>query len=370
MSPSKRLSYGLLALAVACSPEPDTSESNAGASDAIWFEGARLITGDGGTIESSAFLVEGNTFSWVGREGEMEPPDGVLRVDLTGKTVIPALIDGHQHIGLTNVNDGTNSKDNYTRETLIEHLERSAYHGVAATMSLGLEFDEALAFELAEEVIPNAALFLTSGRGLAGTSMSGPQQDYRIGIPRGALTEEEGRASVRELHALGSNLVKVWVDDRGGSVPKVEPNVLRAIVDEAHANGMRVVTHVGTTSALADAKDIIQAGVDGFAHTVRDRDVDEEYLELVREHPEVWSIPNLPGNPLTLDDLPWLAETLPPFEIERMRAQIERQQAAGPPRSQFTVSTSVPKHGEESRSWNGPRDGHGFRNERGLAGAL
>ncbi len=339
MSPSKRLSYGLLALAVACSPEPDTSESNAGASDAIWFEGARLITGDGGTIESSAFLVEGNTFSWVGREGEMEPPDGVLRVDLTGKTVIPALIDGHQHIGLTNVNDGTNSKDNYTRETLIEHLERSAYHGVAATMSLGLEFDEALAFELAEEVIPNAALFLTSGRGLAGTSMSGPQQDYRIGIPRGALTEEEGRASVRELHALGSNLVKVWVDDRGGSVPKVEPNVLRAIVDEAHANGMRVVTHVGTTSALADAKDIIQAGVDGFAHTVRDRDVDEEYLELVREHPEVWSIPNLPGNPLTLDDLPWLAETLPPFEIERMRAQIERQQAAGPPdpNSQFPL---------------------------------
>ena len=339
MSPSKRLSYGLLALAVACSPEPDTSASNAGTNDAIWFEGARLITGDGGTIESSAFLVEGNTFSWVGREGEMESPDGALQVDLTGKTVIPALIDGHQHIGLTNVKDGTNSKDNYTREILIEHLERSAYHGVAATMSLGLEFDEPLAFELAEEVIPDAALFLTSGRGLAGTSMAGPQQDYRIGIPRGALTEEEGRASVQELRALGSNLVKVWVDDRGGSVPKVEPNVLRAIVDEAHANGMRVVTHVGTTSALADAKDIILAGVDGFAHTVRDRDVDEEYLELVREHPEVWSIPNLPGNPLTLDDLPWLAETLPPFEIERMRAQIERQQAAGPPdpNSQFPL---------------------------------
>ena len=96
---------------------------------------------------------------------------------------------------------------------------------------------------------------------------------------------------------------------------------------------------MGTTSGLADAKDILQAGVDGFVHTVRDRDVDEEYMSLVREHPEVWSIPNLPGNPLTLEDLPWLAETLPPFEIDRLRTQIERSQAAGPPdpNSQFPL---------------------------------
>ena len=322
MSQFRMLPFGLVLLAVACSPEAGPPQATG---DAIWFEGARLIVGDGNApIENSAFLVEGNTFAWVGRQGEMEPPEEVARVDLTGKTVIPALIDGHQHIGLTNVKDGSNSKDNYNREILVEHLERSAYHGVAATMSLGLEANEELAFQLADQVIPNAALFLTSGRGIAATPMAGPTSDYRLGIPRGAMTEEEGRASVQELLAFGSDLVKVWVDDRGGRVPKVEPNVLRAIVDEAHANGMRVVTHVGTTSALADAKDILQSGVDGFAHTVRDRDVDDEYLTLVRQHPEVWSIPNLPGNPLTMDDLPWLAETLPPFEIERMRAQIER----------------------------------------------
>jgi len=206
-------------------------------------------------------------------------------------------------------------------------------------MSLGLEFDEDLAFGMQNEVIPNAALFFTSGRGIAATPMAGPTSDYRLGIPRGAMTEGEGRTAVQELRALGSEFVKVWVDDRGGRVPKVQPNVLRAIVDEAHANGMRVVTHVGTTSALADAKDILQSGVDGFVHTVRDRDVDEEYLGLVREHPEVWSIPNLPGNPLTMEDLPWLSETLPSFEIERMREQIERQQAAGPPdpNSQFPL---------------------------------
>ena len=328
MLPLRTLSYGLLVLAIACSPEGGPPES---AGSAMWFEGARLIVGDGGApIESSAFLVEEGTFTWVGRQGEMAPPDGAVRVDLRGKTVIPALIDAHQHIGLTNISDGTNSKDNYTRENLIEHLERSAYHGVAATMSLGLEADEALAFQLRDETISDAALFLTSGRGIAGTPMAGPTQAYRLGIPRGALTEAEGRGAVQELRANNVALVKIWVDDRGGTVPKVEPNVYRAIIDEAHAHGMRVVAHLGRTSALEDAKDLLRAGIDGFAHTIRDRDIDEEYMALVRHYPEVWTIPNLPGSPVTMADLPWLAETLPPFEIENLREQIERVGPQGP----------------------------------------
>ena len=327
MSRRRMMSHGLLLLVLACSPQagPPPATGNA-----VWFEGARLIVGDGNApIENSAFLVVDGVFTWVGRQGENQPPDGAVRVDLTGTTVIPALIDAHNHIGLTNVRERTNSKDNYTRENLIDHLERFAYHGVAASMSLGLEFDEELAFELREEVIPNAALFLTSGRGIAATPMAGPSSEYRLGIPRGAMTEAEGRAAVQELYANNVDLVKVWVDGRGGTVPKVQPDVLRAIVDEAHANGMRVVTHVGTTSALADAKDILQAGVDGFAHTVRDRDVDEEYLALVRRYAGVWTIPNLPGSPVTMEDLPWLSATLPPAEIESMRDQIERRTAAG-----------------------------------------
>ena len=299
--------------------------------DATWFEGARLIDGNGGApVGDSAFLVEGGVFAWVGRQGEMEAPEGAARVDLSGKTVIPALIDAHQHIGLTDVRDGTHSKDNYTLANLVEHLERSTYHGVAATMSLGLEFDEGLAFELRNAVFPNAARFLTSGRGIAATPTAGPQQEYRLGIPRGAQTEAEGRAAVEELDSHGVDIIKIWVDDRGGSVPKLDPEVYRAIIDEAHARGMRVASHLGSTSGLADAKDLIRAGLDGFAHTVRDRDIDDEYMALVREHPDLWTIPNLPGSPVTLDDLPWLSETLPPFEIENLRAQAEQLAAEGP----------------------------------------
>ncbi len=322
----------LLLLAIGCAPD-DGAPLAGGRS--VWFEGARLVVGDGSVpIENSAFLVEGDTFTWVGRRSEREPPVGAVRVDLSGKTVIPTLIDAHQHIGLTKVKNGTSSKDNYTRENLIEHLERSAYHGVAATMSLGLEVDEDLAFQLRDEVLSNAARFLTSGRGIAATPMAGPTSEYRLGIPRGALTESEGRKAAEELDARDVDLVKVWVDDRGGTVPKVTPGVYRAIIDEAHLRGMRVVAHVGTTSALEDAKDLFRAGVDGFAHTVRDRDIDEEYMTLVRKYPDVWTIPNLPGSPVTKDDLSWLSDTLPPFEIENLRQQIERRAAAGPPAPQ------------------------------------
>src|SRR5437667_11538478 len=63
------------------------------------FEGARLITGDGGVIEGSAFVVTGNQISQVGRKGAVPLPPGGTRVDLTGKTVMPALVDAHVHMG-------------------------------------------------------------------------------------------------------------------------------------------------------------------------------------------------------------------------------------------------------------------------------
>ncbi len=324
----KRLSCLLFCWVVACSPGTEISDTF---ESVMWFEGARLIVGDGSApIEDSAFFVEGNTFTLVGRQGEIEPPEGAVRVDLSGKTVIPALIDAHQHIGLTDVRDWTNRTENYKRENLVEHLERSAYHGVAATMSLGLEFDEPLAFELRDEVLPNAALFLTSGRGIAATPMAGPTAEHLLGIPRGAIDVGAGRAAVAELYSYGVKLVKIWVDGRGGTVPKIAPDVYRVIIDEAHSRGMQVVAHIGTSNALADAKDLIEAGIDGFAHTVRDRDIDTEYMELVRQHPNVWTIPNLPGGLPSMDDLSWLRETLPPSAIETMREEIQLELASGP----------------------------------------
>jgi imidazolonepropionase-like amidohydrolase len=300
-----------------------------GTSAAIWFEGARLIVGDGSAaVENSAFLVEGDAFTWVGQQGQRQPPQGAVRVDLSGKTVMPSLIDGHNHIGLVNEKDGSNSKANYRRANLVDQLERYAYYGVAAALSMGLEADPELAYELRDEVIPNAARFLTVGKGIAATSIGGPTGEPRLGIPYGARTEKQGRDRVKELHGNGVRFVKIWVDDRNGDVPKLQPNVYRAIIAEAHANKMEVLAHLSRTSALADAKDLLRAGIDGFVHLVRDRDVDEEYLAAVKAHPRVWSGPNMPV-PATRDAIAALAETLPADQIEGMRKQLAAQEAKG-----------------------------------------
>ena len=94
-------------------------------------------------------------------------------------------------------------------------------------------------------------------------------------------------------------------------------------------NGQQVLAHLGRTSGLEDAKDLFRAGIDGFVHTVRDRDVDQEYLDLVRAHPKVWTGPNVPGPGMTANDLASLSETLPSGQIEKMRQDIERSKAAG-----------------------------------------
>jgi imidazolonepropionase-like amidohydrolase len=302
-----------------------------GSSTARWFEGARLIVGDGSApIENGAFLVEGETFAWVGRQGQRQPPPGATRIDLAGKTVMPALIDGHNHIGLVNERDGGNSKANYRRENLVDQLQRYAYYGTAATMSMGLEVDQELAYALRDQLIANAARFLTVGKGIAATPIAGPPGEPRLGIPYGARTGTEGRDHVRELHARGVHFVKIWVDDRNGDVPKLQPAVYRAIITEAHANGMEVLAHLSRTSGLADAKELLQAGVDGFVHLVRDRDVDEQYLASVKAHPKVWSGPNIPV-PSTRNTIDALAETLPASQIDTMRTQLAQIEAKGNP---------------------------------------
>ncbi len=102
------------------------------------FEGARLITGDGSApIENSAFLVENNLFTRVGRRGALQVPAGAVHVDLTGKTVMPAMIDLHGHFGFQHVAEGTMAKEFFTRENLIDHLERLAYYGVSAIVGIG-----------------------------------------------------------------------------------------------------------------------------------------------------------------------------------------------------------------------------------------
>jgi imidazolonepropionase-like amidohydrolase len=290
----------------------------------LMFEGARLITGnDGPAIEDSAFVVENGRFSAVGRRGEVRAPRGATAINLRGKTVMPALVDAHSHLGYTDVAAGTTTAANYTRENVLDHLRRYAYYGISATLSLGLDRGD-LPYQLRASPTPGTALFFTAGRGMAMPN-AGPNADYWKDAAYGVTTEADARAAVRELAAKQVDIVKIWVDDRNKTVTPLPPALYRPIIGEAHAHQLRVVAHV---YYLADAKELLRAGVDGFAHGIRDLDLDDEIMGLLKERPQVFVIPNLPDTPPSIDDLAWLSETLPPAQIQAMK----RTAVATPPR--------------------------------------
>ncbi len=294
----------------------------------IVFEGARLITGDGtAPIENSAFVTQNNRFTTVGRKGEVQVPPGATRVDLTGKTVMPGLVDVHSHFGFLNQRDGSMSKANFNRENLLDHLRRYAYHGFAASISMGTDFGE-LPYQLREEVNPGAALYRTVGRGLAYPG-SGPNDPARNDVPYVVTTVDQARQAVKDLAPHRPDFVKIWVDDRNKTQKKLTPELFGAAIDEAHKYNLRAIAHVYD---LEDAKGLVRAGIEGFTHLVRDADVDEEFLQLLRAHPGVFVTPNLgvtsramdAGRPAWLDD-PLLHETIPPGEIKRLENQFSNR---------------------------------------------
>ena len=286
--------------AAAASPATEAAASERAQESAATtaFVGARVIVGDGGDpIVNATFVVEGDRFVAVGRSGVLEVPAGAERVDLTGRTVIPALIDTHTHLSRT-------------RPELIEDLRRKAYYGVGAAMSLGQDTGEDV-YQVRGETIPGAARYRTAGRGI---TMPEPG---RSDIPFWITTEDEARTAVRELAALEVEIVKIWVDDRDGRYEKLTPALYGAVIDEAHQHGVRVTAHIFT---LEDAKGLLRAGVDAFAHGVRDRDVDDEFVELIRARPHVVLVPNLPGRGVA-EDLGWLDGTIPAGELAEIQAR-------------------------------------------------
>jgi imidazolonepropionase-like amidohydrolase len=274
------------------------------------FEGARLIKGDGSApIENSAFIVTGDRLTQVGRRGELRVPAGAAHVDLSGKTVMPALVDLHGHIGYQNIVEGTMSKSTYTRENLIDHLERLAYNGVGATVSIGDLEDRSdmhggrthwgdVPLQVRKEVIPNAALFRTAGTGIAWPG-SGPQGDpSRVDVPYSITTVEDARKAVDDYVKMKPEFVKIWVDDRGGTKKTLTPPLYRAVIEEAHKHDVPVGVHNVT---LADAKELMRAGVDGWLHVpVRGGEAaDDELIGIVKQRiarndrPSMWMTPAL-----------------------------------------------------------------------------
>jgi imidazolonepropionase-like amidohydrolase len=338
---SVRLIAALVLIAAAFRVEPVTTQSRPPTSAAL-YEGARLIAGDGSApIADSAFLVENGTITSVGRKGGVTAPRGAGRVDLTGKTVMPTLINAHGHPGFQR--GLTYSADNFTRQTILDDLNRALYFGVAAVQSQGIEKGEVTYQIRADQEAGRlgGALLHIAGRGI-GAPNAGPGGAAYAGIAYEVTTEDQARKAVQELAAKKVNLIKVWVDDRNGRAPRLTPPLFRAIIDEGHKHGLQVNAHV---FYYTDAVDLVNAGIDALVHLVRDKEMDDALVASVVQH-NVYVHPNLSPEWNTYAELPhWLTDGDP-----LMRLLQESAPAAVIARMKTTYGSREPAAVERTRT--------------------
>jgi len=259
------------------------------------YEGARVIVGDGRVIENATLVVEGARIARVGGAADVRVPAGARRVSLAGKTVMPMIIDTHVHLS-----------DN--RDALIRDLRMRAYYGVSAVLSLGTDGYQVL--DLRDQAIPDVARYRSAGRGI---TMPEPG---RTTAPYWITTAAEGRKAVEELAARKVDIVKIWVDDRDGKYKKLTPDIYGPIIDQAHKRRLRVTAHIYN---LEDAKGLIRAGVDAFAHGVRDKEIDDELVAMFKQRPNLVLTPNLPDRGVKVD-LNWLRAGLPAEQFKKLEA--------------------------------------------------
>ena len=260
------------------------------------FEGARLIVGDGRVVENGVLVVEGARITYAGAAQGAKIPAGATRENVAGKTIMPALIDTHTHLG-------------QDAAALTRDLKQRAYYGISATMSMGQDTADA-PFQIRANVPAGAARFFTAGRGI---TMPEPG---RTTAPIWIKDEAEGRAAVRTNAAKKVDIIKIWVDDRDGSVMKMPPAVYAAVIDEAHKAGIRVTAHIFN---LEDAKGLLRAGIDAFAHGVRDKDVDAEFIAMLKNYPNLVLNPNMAGRG-AVADVAWLKASQAPEAYAKIEA--------------------------------------------------
>jgi imidazolonepropionase-like amidohydrolase len=296
-------------------------------SNAVLYEGARLIIGDGSApIEGGAFVVQNGRVSALGRKGAVAAPAGATRVDLTGKTVMPAMVNLHAHIGYEKFIKaaGESRAENFTPENMLDHLQRQAFYGVGTVMDAGsAPVATSLQFQVyqAARKFPPAAQFVF----MAGVvpPNGGPDSILIKGTrPLHANYEvtrsPEARAAVQDIAAKNIKHLKIWLGDRNGTYPAMPHEVYDAVIDEAHKHGIMVHAHA---TNLRDQKDALRAGVDLIVHTIQSAKLDDELIKLLKEKKPYWTtVMGLGDRSEVCDNDPFVDQVLPAIGIADIRA--------------------------------------------------
>lgn len=265
--------------------------------EAILFQNVHVIVGDGTEIAETDVLVQGDEIIEI---GESPSIDGVpiRAIDLSGKTIMSALIDAHAHLGYQSRNGW--GAEYYGLENLILNLRQYAYYGFAAVFSAGSDPDD-LALQLREQIdtgelnVPRflfAAGMAPPGEGPNNQFLvhtAAVERDTGMTILRGLESVQQAQQAVREVAAKDIKFIKLWVDDRGGSQTKLSPELYRTVAEQARALDIAVVIH---QQSATDMPDLLTAGVDGFLHG-RIGDALDTEIATTMARQDVFIVPNL-----------------------------------------------------------------------------
>ena len=232
--------------------------------------GVRVVPiGTSPGIDNATIVIRDGRIAAIGAAGKVQVPDGARLTKFDGRFVVPGLISAHAHV------------------PNVRLLDVFGRYGITTVWSLGGE--PAPAFE---------ARAAQSGSSLAHARI------YLAGEVITGATPAAARDAVARVAAMKPDVIKIRVDDNLGSTTKMTPDVYRAVIDEAHKHKLRVAAHI---FYLDDAKDLLRAGVDAIVHSVRDRDVDEEFLSLMKAR----QVPYVPT--LTREVSTFVYESTPEF---------------------------------------------------------
>lgn len=234
------------------------TSAHARQSAATVFTGATVLDGTGSAIPNAVVVVRDGRIESIGAGSQTPRPAEARTVDVRGKFLMPGMITAHAHISDI---DGLKPRA-YTDANTLRQLGVFARYGVTSVWSLGGE--QAPAFKAratqTSASLDRARIFL------AGDIITG-------------ATPAAARAMVAKVAAGTPDIIKIRVDDNLGAAQKMTPAVYAAVIDEAHKHNLRVAAHI---YYLDDAKGLLKAGVDVIAHSVRDKEIDAEFISLMK----------------------------------------------------------------------------------------
>lgn len=292
---------------------------------------ATVIDGTGAAPKEGVSIVMADgKIREMGPAADVQIPEGAQVVDVSGKYVIPGIINLHGHVGMTRglVQD----LKNYTRENVDTNLKTYALYGVTTTTSMGTDAD--LILEVRDEQRRgkvNGARVFTALQGF--TAMGGyPTKVPGVkGVAQEPATAAQSRAWVDQLADKGVDIAKMWVDTHHGEYPKITEEVRKAIIEQAHKRRLLAFAHL---YELADAKSLLDAGLDMIAHSVRDKAVDKELIDKLKKR-NVTYVPTLmrevstyvySESPVWLDD-PFFTKRVDAATIQAVKTKLKATQS-------------------------------------------